>query len=149
MEFSYKLTGTGWGEATITDDSTQVVLRTSYLSDVLSELLSAVGSLLQGASHAECSWLEEPGEWRWMFDQDDGQISLRILGFDDGWFPQPEDQGTVVFETADSVRDLSTAIVRGVEAVLDEYGEQGYERRWVEHPFPTYALDLVKEQLAS
>ena len=82
-----------------------------------------------------------------MFDQADGRVSLRILGFDDGWPPQPEEQGTVVFQTADSLKDLSMAIVGGVEAVLDEYGEKGYERRWIEYPFPTEVLHLLKEQL--
>lgn len=43
MKFSYKLTGTGWGEAHIADDLAEIVLPTSYLSDVLGELLMAAG----------------------------------------------------------------------------------------------------------
>jgi hypothetical protein len=149
VKFSYKLTGTGWAEATIADGSAQVVLRTSYLSDALNDLLLAIGSLLEGALHAECSWLEEPGEWRWIFDLASTQVSLHILGFDDGWPRQPEDQGTLVFQTAESVYDLARAIVEGVEAVLAEYGLEEYERRWHEYPFPTQALSLVKERLTA
>jgi hypothetical protein len=36
VEFSYKLTGTGWGEARVADDSSEVVLKTSYLPDACS-----------------------------------------------------------------------------------------------------------------
>lgn len=149
MEFSYRLTGTGWAEATISDDSAQVVLRASYLSDALNDLLLAIGSLLEGTLHAECSWLEEPGEWRWIFDLASTQVSLRILGFDDGWPRQPEDRGTLVFQTAESLDDLAKAIVGGVAAVLAEYGQEEYERRWHEHPFPTEAVSLVKERLTA
>lgn len=149
MDSSYRLTGTGWGEATLTDGSTGVVIPTSYLSDVLGELLLAIGAILEGALHAECSWDEEPGEYRWLFDQADGQVSLRILAFDSGWPRQPESQGTAVFQTAGLMNDMAFAIVNGVEAVLSEYGEEEYRRRWVEYPFPTEALTLVKARMTA
>jgi len=47
VEFSFELAGHGWGEATLSDGERHVVIPASYLSDVLSELLTMVRSLLE------------------------------------------------------------------------------------------------------
>ena len=71
-------------------------------------------------------------------------LYLRISSFDD-WLPrQAEDVGAVVFETTGPFIPTANAIASGLKAVLDEYGEQEYRRRWVEHPFP---VDLPKRAL--
>jgi hypothetical protein len=41
MEFSFKLTGLGWGDATLGDGERRVTIPASYLTDVLSALLTA------------------------------------------------------------------------------------------------------------
>ena len=43
---------------------------------------------------------------------------------------------------------MAVAIVKGVEAVLADYGEEEYRRRWIEHPFPTEALAMVSALLS-
>jgi hypothetical protein len=136
VEFSYKLTGTGWGEARIADEEAHVVLPTSYLSDVLGDLLQALGILLEGSPTAECSWEEEPGEYRWVFNSSDDDVALRILAFRNSWPRRPEEEGEVVVATVGPLRDIADAIVTGAAAVLDEYGEDEYQRRWVQYPFP-------------
>ncbi len=37
----------------------------------------------------------------------------------------------------------------GAQAVLDEYGEDEYVRRWVDLPFPLGHLQMIRAQLAS
>ena len=54
MKFSFMLTGLGWGEATLSAGEQVVIIPASYLTDVLSELLTAVRSLLEGAPDARC-----------------------------------------------------------------------------------------------
>ncbi len=49
-----------------------------------------------------------------------------------------------MFRTTGSVEDIASAIVSGIDRVLAEYGEEEYERRWVQHPFPTELLREVK-----
>jgi hypothetical protein len=82
-----------------------------------------------------------------VFDQTGGQVSLSILAFDDAFPRQPVEQGEVIFQASGTLMDISREIVNGVEAVLTEYGEEEYQRRWIEHPFPTETLEMVKGHL--
>jgi hypothetical protein len=149
VEFSYRLTGSGWAEARIADEQAWVTLPASYLSDALGVLLEAVGVLLEGGAESRCSWEEEPGEYRWIFQRRDDSIHLRVLAFRDQMAEEPDDQGALVFETTQPLREIAGAIADGAEAVLTEYGEAEYLRRWVEHPFPADHLAMIRESFAA
>jgi hypothetical protein len=162
MEFEYRLTGKGWAEARIADDASHAVLTASYLSDALGGLLEAIGLLLEGASEARCSWEEEPGEYRWIFVRTgDNDVRLDILVFDDMYSrpakspgvvelrPQPDERGELRFSTTQPLDVLARAIADGAAATLGEYGEAGYLAEWVEAPFPTAYLALIREHLST
>lgn len=149
VEFGYRLTGTGWSEARLTDGPSSVTITASYLGDAIGELLEAVGVLLDGAEQARCSWAEEPGEYRWIFDRAGSDVRLRVLAFPDDDPLEPDDRGQVVFESTAPLREIADAIARGAQNVLDEYGEDEYLRRWVQHPFPVGHLELIQAHLAA
>ncbi len=148
MEFSYRLTGTGWSEGRLSDEHASATLTASYLGDTLGGLLKAVSALLQGTQQARCSWVQEPGESRWIFDRAGAQVRLRVLAFHDAEFPEPDDRGRVVFETTAPLLELANAVARGAQRVLDEYGKDGYRELWSAHPFPCGQLDLIQTYLA-
>jgi hypothetical protein len=140
MEFEYRLTGTGWAEARIADDTSHLVLTASYLSDALGDLLEAIGLLLEGVSEARCSWEEEPGEYRWIFVRTgDNAVQLNIL----------DQRGVLVFSTTQLLGVFARAIADGAAATLGEYGEAGYLAEWVKAPFPTAHLAFIREQLST
>ena len=144
MKFSFTLTGLGWGEATVSDGEQQVVIPASYLTDVLSELLTAVWSVLEGTPSASCSWELEPGEYRWLFTRIDDQLSLRILAFpNNSWDNGPDEEGVIVFHFSGTLDAIASAFAEGIEAVRREYGEEGYLQGWHEHPFPSEQLSEV------
>lgn len=147
MDFTYRLVGTGWAEATVSDGSCSATLTASYLEDALGDLLEAVGIMLEGADETRCSWEEEPGEFRWFFQRSETDVHLRVLGFADVYSREPDHQGIVVFETRQPLRVIAEAIAEGAQATLDQYGEDEYLRRWVDFPFPTEHLDMVRERL--
>ncbi|HEX5584002.1 MAG TPA: hypothetical protein VFX08_10040 [Gaiella sp.] len=140
MRFEYRLAGTGWAEAQITDDHASASLTASYLSDALGDLLAAVRAVRTGSTEVRCSWEEEPGEYRWVFRRSRDDIALRILWFDDQYDSEADETGRVVFETTQKVDALVAAIASAAQRVLDEHGEAGYVARWVEHAFPTAVL---------
>jgi hypothetical protein len=149
VEFSYRLTGTGWAEARIGDGHRSVALSASYLSDALGDLLLAIACLQDGAEEAECVWEEEPGEYRWLFRRDAGGVVVTIIAFDHSWPHLPNEAGEVVFTTKASLKDIAAAVVTGCRAVLDDWGEEGYLRKWVEHPFPTELMETVRARTAN
>lgn len=54
-----------------------------------------------------------------------------------------------MFATVGPLRDIADAIVTGAAAVLDEYGEDEYQRRWVQYPFPAEMLTMVRGLLGA
>jgi hypothetical protein len=162
MEFTYRLTGKGWAEARIADGTSQAVITASYLSDALGDLLEALGTMLEGAGEARCSWEEEPGEYRWIFAREDrDQVTLRILEFADMYARpdtragvvrlalRPDEEGELRFSTTQPVTVLAQAIADGAAAALAEYGEAGYQAKWLEAPFPVAHLEMIRGYLGA
>lgn len=165
-EFSYRLTGTGWAEARLADQNSSAVTQASYVGDALGQLLEAVGRILEGAPEARLSWDEEPGENRWIlqaatnppaagdcgelaFDPRGTEVHLRVLSFDDIHRQEPDAHGALVFENRRLLATVATAIAQGAQAVLDEYGEEEYPQRWIQHPFPAGQLTRIRERLSA
>lgn len=148
MEFTYHLTGIGWAEARVSAGSSSARITASYLEDALGVLLEAVGLVLEGAQQARCSWEEEPGEYRWIFDRAGSDVRLRVLAFRDRDLDESDDQGVIIFETSQPLREMAAAIADGAQAVLDEYGEEEYLRRWMDAPFPLGHLEMIRARLA-
>lgn len=144
VEFIYRLTGTGWAQAHIADGASRATISASYLEGALGDLLEAVGALLEGADAARCSGEEEPGEYRWIFEREGADVHLRVLAFRDLYSSEPDENGAVAFTARQPLATLAGAIADGAQAVLDEHGEEGYLRQWVDHPFPTAHLALIR-----
>jgi hypothetical protein len=149
VDFSYRLTGKGWAEARIADDDSWVILTASYLSDALGDLLEAIGLLLEGAPEARCSWEEEPGEYRWIFRRSGHDVCLTVLAFPDQLAREPDEQGRLLFRTTQPLPVIALVIADGAAAVLNEYGEDRYNEEWVEAPFPTAHLAMIRQRLAA
>jgi hypothetical protein len=147
VRFEFRLVGSGWAEATTSDGHTEVVITASYLTDALGDLLHAVWRVVEGDAEARCSWEDEPGEARWILIREEQSAWLRILQFSDAYPSPPDESGVVVFETRSDLKTLARGIALGASRSLDEYGEAGYRRRWVNAPFPTATLRLIQSKL--
>ena len=74
--------------AVLSDGVQEAIITASSVPDKpLLPLLWAVRLLLLGASDANCSWWNEPGEYRWLFTRQGEQILIHIVWFQDiaGW----------------------------------------------------------------
>jgi len=148
VDFRYEIYGVGWARARIRDGASEVRLRASYLGDALGDLLETLVYLLWGAEIAQCSWEEEPGEYRWIFRRSGSEVNLVILALPDNFPRLPDDAGTQIYETNKPLVEVVTAIADGAQRVLDEHGEAGYLAQWLDAPFPTDHLHLIRTLLA-
>jgi hypothetical protein len=84
VDFSYRLIGSGWAEASIADERSSVEMTASYLTDALADLLSALAALKRGDSDSErFSWDGEPAEYRWLLRREGDEVDVSILWFHD------------------------------------------------------------------
>ncbi len=140
MDFriEYTLTGVGWAECTVRSADQSCSVTASYLSDALESLVLAGQVVLAGFGRVSFSFNEEPGEFRWVInDYGPGAVDVEILEFDELWGEKPDSEGTLIFKTRCQRTVFAKAIAAAANDVLDKYGEQGYLKKWAEHPFPS------------
>jgi hypothetical protein len=141
LTIEYRLSGSGWAECTIRDGASSCDLTASYLSDALQRLVVAATAVISGFRCVSFSFDEEPGEYRWVIDTPrPNEIQLNILEFNELWGEKPDSEGVSLFKSKCLPVTFAKAVANTAQKVLDVYGEEGYQDRWSEHPFP-------KEQL--
>jgi hypothetical protein len=147
LRFSYQLTGAGWSSAQLDSGDVTVSLSASYLSDALRHLVEAVALVAEGVSSSRCSWDEEPGEFRWLFTRDNQSVRIVILVFDELWGNEPDERGRVIFDEAVAVQELARGILRGADDVLAQMTVEQYREKWIEHDYPTDAVERLRTAL--
>jgi hypothetical protein len=136
FKINYKLTGTGWSETTITDGTNEASLSASYLSDALGNLANAVIKILKGEKEARASFDEEPGEYRWVFTNDNNVVDIKIFSFKDLWTNKNDSEGDLVFSSKITTKELGNAILECLKNILKEYSPEEYKKKWIDHEFP-------------
>ena len=76
IRFSYRLTGSGWAVAELSDEKSEARIPASYLCDALRDFVVAVEDVFSAES-GECLWEEEPGEVHWKFQRTGDRVTCR------------------------------------------------------------------------
>jgi hypothetical protein len=148
VTFGYRFVGRGSSEAEIRDGVDAAALTAQFLSDALGDLSRAVLTLLQGLLQSKCSWQEEPGEYRWLFEQRSEHLHIRIIWFDDTFSRQLDQRGKLIFESECQLRQFAVQMRDELERLLAQHGEAGYKSSWVNHDFPLPELEKLNQLLA-
>lgn len=146
MRFEFKLLDPDSADAELDDGASQVTVPASFILDPLGNLLYALWRLMQGEIETRCSWVEEPGEYRWIMRREGDDVSLRILALASFFPSRPDEAGRLIFETRQDLRTFVRAIAMGASRTLGEHGESTYSDR-MHAQFPTRILDLIKAEL--
>ena len=135
----------GWVDVSLSDGLVTVPVTGSYISDALGDLVRATLHLARGQLQAECSWLSEPGECRWLLRSVPVGLNLRVLEFGD-WFPRkPDTVGHAIFVFEGSLQRWVRQLLSEFQRILDEFGADGYQERWSElFPFPAVELQELR-----
>lgn len=145
----YRITGLGWADCEIADESSTCTVSASYLGDALGNLVLAACAALRFFGRVSFSFEEEPGEYRWVITSPRlNEIELRIYEFAESWASKPDSEGRLLFATKCLPLTFAEAVQVTARKVLAEHGESGYAEQWSEHPFPLLPLQELERLLA-
>jgi hypothetical protein len=149
VSFWYRLVGRGSSEASLYDGVNRAFLSATYLSDALRDLANAVIALFGGAQRSNCSWQEEPGEYRWVFNREGEHLRINILWFEDTFSRELDGRGKLVYSTECELRRFACQLRDQLCRLLEEHGLEGYRQNWVNYDFPISEYRKLEEILAS
>ncbi len=148
--FSIQDLRVGWLTTGVSDETQEVTLVASYLSDALSDLLDVILALLEGAEEGACAWMQEPGEFHWLFTRKEEKVLLRLVWFDDnldGDFPK--EAGRILLLTECNLQSIATEFYFALSHLLDTIGLEGYKQHWNLYEFPHHTYKELGERIVA
>lgn len=130
IDISLKLIGKGWLEANLDNGEKSYNITASSLSDGIKDFIIAIALLLEGNIMSQCSWQEEPGQYRWVFETNHSTVNIRILLFEQAFSKQENNKGQEVFLGEDSLLRLGRMVARSIQRLIDFHGEEAYQELW-------------------
>jgi hypothetical protein len=135
---TYKLDDAGWATVVTEDGDEAINLRVSYLNDSLLELAEAATAIRDGQPAARVVFMDEPGEAQLIVSRDEDGISYELLWYDDwcSWRNAPDGGFELLLRGKAPEWEFLMWIEEQLREILVEHGEEGYRKKWLEHPFP-------------
>jgi hypothetical protein len=137
---TYKLDDNGWATAAVSNGDATISVLASYLTDALGDLARAARGLLRGQAEVTFSFVEEPGQHRFVITRRADDLDIKIFHLPRA-FASGVEGGRLVFSATSDVRSFANSAINCLRNVLDEVGETEYRRRWRNHDFPRQVLD--------
>lgn len=148
IEVMCNLEGRGWFAIKISNGINEVEIKASYLSDSPIDLISSIRTVLDGSRDARCSFQNEPGEYRFIFEKNNEMISVKVLEFFKSFNKESNDMGKLIFEGTDDLYTFAKRIKRQYDRLLYNHGLDGYKNIWG-YDFPASELERLNESIAA
>jgi len=137
ITFKYRLDGPGWANATLANEQSETTIRASYIRDAPEDFVDALLRLFAGTT-AQCYWEEEPATIEWKFRRDGTRLSVKACR------DHPAEE---LFGGEDDFLHFCSKVDRALDALLDEWGAEGYLEQWIRYRFPQEAHAKLKEAI--
>jgi hypothetical protein len=152
IQFTYRLQGAGWADATISDGQTGASVPASYICDALGDFVAAAQSLFT-TDTAECAWELEPGHIEWRFRRQGDRLKVEVLWFEEvrvapDSFEYRLELDRVAFAGQCDVLDFAVQVDRALQELLDQWGMDRYQREW-DYSFPVAARQRLQSHIAA
>jgi len=148
--FSIQDLRAGWLTTVVSDGTQEVTLVASYCSDALSDLLNVILALLEGANEGVCAWMQEPGEFHWLFKRKEEKVLLRLVWFDDNLYDGfPKEAGRILLLTERDLNIIATEFYDALSHLLDTVGLEGYKEHWNLYEFPHRTYKELGERIVA
>jgi hypothetical protein len=146
LQFSWELSGAGWATCRIADGSSERQDHVSYCTDALADLLHGIAGLYGSSSVQRFSFDLEPAEVRWVLRSHGQDVKILIYLFADMFtsFELPDDEGELSWSSTQPRSVVGHAVLEAAQTVLRQHGEEGYRKKWMQHPFPVSALQDLR-----
>ena len=139
INFSCKLIGHGWIEVNLASEENEVTMIASYLSNAPYELIITLALLSEGIiDETMFLWKDEPGEYRWMFKNQNDFLELKVLHLQA--FSNKNDQ--IIFIGKENLGRFVHRVLREFNAIKKNYSTDDYKNLWG-HEFPLDALNRL------
>lgn len=136
MNITYELSEAGWATATISDNKRNVSIEVSYLHDSLKQLIDAAINLKKGTKAESVVFMDEPGEYHLVLNDDDKSFSLRQYNDWASWDMYPIDDFKEILKGKLETDVFIKQVLELSDKIFIKYGLDGYKENWVEHEFP-------------
>ncbi|MDQ5826399.1 MAG: hypothetical protein M3441_19585 [Chloroflexota bacterium] len=149
LRFTYKIEEHGWATTHISDGANELTLHSSRVTGGdIEDLAEKVVALLRAdqegvAIKLRCSWGDEPGEYRWVLENDGGNLRIDILWFDNSRSRLEDEKGKVLFATQCSLLKFAIQIKTELRSAVDTIGKEEYKKR-SGRDFPERIYDELK-----
>ncbi|WP_433499469.1 hypothetical protein ACQP1K_03730 [Sphaerimonospora sp. CA-214678] len=150
LNLDWELSDYGWARCRVDDGSADLCMAVGYLTDALADLLYGVIALYGPVKTPRFSFEGEPVEYRWVLLPEGEAVEISIYRFGDAAesFDLPDSAGLLLWKSRQPKSRLTHAAITAAAGVLRDHGEEGYQSKWVRHPFPVNALrDLQRLHL--
>ena len=152
ISFRYELQGAGWADAYLGDGTTTTTVPASYLCDALRDLVDAIQSLFT-TNTAECVWLEEPGEAKWILRRNGESVDLCVEWWNEARTHPDRNEwqlvlDKVMFSSSDKFINLAKQMDQELVRLLEKWRLDGYLKAW-EYPFPVEAHQRLRQSIAA
>lgn len=138
MQISFNLEYHGWLDIKVTNETNEYLIPSSFLTDVVYDIIQRLSSLIEGAPEIIIVIQTEPNENRIRIQRDGFNCTFEVLEFDDNFNTDKIDKGISVFRTDINLRDLARKFLIEINK-LHDLGKVEYHRRWgYEFPDETY-----------
>jgi len=151
--FNYRLTGTGWAEATFANEKQTITFEVSYLSDPLSDLFDGLSRLINNQSDTEkVIFAEEPGEHCLIISKQDNSIVKVEIYWSDEWEEisiayKNTSKKELVYSDYDTLKSFATVICTGIDSLLERLTLTEYKEKWHLFEFPTDSYKKLRQLL--
>jgi hypothetical protein len=152
VRFTYKYDEHGWVTSHISDGVNSLDMYPSLVTGGdIEDLAERVVVLLkmdqQGLSTKErCSWGDEPGEYRWVLENDSSNLRIDILWFDEPWSHLSDEKGKLLFSTNCTLQKFAIQVKTQLRDALETLEPEEYRKR-ARSEFPQRVYDELKSFL--
>lgn len=152
LTLTYEMYGTGWAYLTVSDGSVVRRMQVSYLGADIRDLIWTTPRLLDGSPEESILFETEPGEHVWRLTRTGDDLRIAIDSWEEWLIDDYEDtwgNEEFTFEHSLPLRDFAALVANAANALIAQWGAEGYEEKWLHGPFPIEKLERLNTHLRS